>query len=850
MMMFAAIPLFLMMVFVANGGYLVAEKARLQNSADTAALVEATWTARSLNIISMNNTAAVQSHAISAAGMAIERPLLDAGLTGGLISGFYIGRMIGIGRICPPWCFLFSVPVFLALFTHFEKEVLSDLLALQEEAEYAQHDARNEWGVLDASAEDRERGFARAAASFTKMNRILVEKFPEHIDLYSKSISAANYDDAGLVTQRYTAWSPDHLDPLKAGKMALPVVEQSIEEAIREVGGIFTDEDDEYRPDNHVTQSLIDALAKIKDVEDFYNAGLHGTKSNPYTSISLDYFGNFKKHGYTPDTSPFTRLEGTTHDAFQIVHDKLIKTLDGNVPVSGGDAPWFLRAILKLVKSLIRSFIGTPYEEPGVGWGNEKTDPDNFKERFKEIYQWSTNYGEVNFSDTVGVLYGQKSLPFNIGTFDWPKRAIRGFPLGMYHGVDLTNYVEIVSDNIEEAIEGLEEDVIEAVDEVVDDVIEAAEEGIESVLDDALDDVLGGSDDEGRTEYLEQCIIDREGERDQLANNLRINKRGDKEDEYNASVQAAIDNGDPPPPVQTNFQLTAAERQAIDEEADAEILRRCNEAYDEIIQEELDQGPELPEGDEELPPFGDNEEENPFDPGSLDTDNPIGSQEHRNREDQQRQAGSGLGLDPKGAQNLLEFFNWMFEVHYQAMALPPVADSVSYIAHRALGNDTCPENIPGFICVYDTPMYAVYGQRIIPEFVTQAASAGADAIGIPPDLIPPEIMDGLSSLGRVLAADRDDWSLLIAQQAPLKMLFAPTAFGNIPQTVTVFAQSEVYNSEWFDLFTQSWKAKLVPVSLPVDDYHRPNLEAAWTDKVDFISVFETFQNEEQRIMNH
>ena len=82
------------------------------------------------------------------------------------------------------------------------------------------------------------------------------------------------------------------------------------------------------------------------------------------------------------------------------------------------------------------------------------------------------------------------------------------------------------------------------------------------------------------------------------------------------------------------------------------------------------------------------------------------------------------------------------------------------------------------------------------------------------------------------------------------MLFAPTAFGQIPERITVFAQAEVYNAEWFDLFTQSWKAKLVPVSLPRDDYHRPLIEAAWANKVDFINVFDTFQSDEQRIMNH
>jgi len=152
-----------------------------------------------------------------------------------------------------------------------------------------------------------------------------------------------------------------------------------------------------------------------------------------------------------------------------------------------------------------------------------------------------------------------------------------------------------------------------------------------------------------------------------------------------------------------------------------------------------------------------------------------------------------------------------------------------------MGDRTCPR-FPGFICVYETPMYAAFGQRIVPEFVTDAASAGADALGIPPnfDFLPPAVRNQLSELGRNFAASRDDWSLLVSQEAPMKLLFAPAAFGTVPERLTVFAQSEVYNAEWFDLFTQSWKAKLVPV-------HRPKIEAAWTDKVDFIDVFETFK---------
>ena len=45
------------------------------------------------------------------------------------------------------------------------------------------------------------------------------------------------------------------------------------------------------------------------------------------------------------------------------------------------------------------------------------------------------------------------------------------------------------------------------------------------------------------------------------------------------------------------------------------------------------------------------------------------------------------------------------------------------------------------------------------------------------------------------------------------------AFNDPTSGVTAIAQAEVYNAQWYDLYTQNWRAKLTPGNLVTDAEH-------------------------------
>lgn len=64
LLLFIGLALAYMLVLVMNTSQSLHEKTRLQNTADSVAITHADWTARSLNVMSMNNVAITQMHAI------------------------------------------------------------------------------------------------------------------------------------------------------------------------------------------------------------------------------------------------------------------------------------------------------------------------------------------------------------------------------------------------------------------------------------------------------------------------------------------------------------------------------------------------------------------------------------------------------------------------------------------------------------------------------------------------------------------------------------------------------------------------------------------------------------------
>ncbi|MFT7460613.1 MAG: hypothetical protein ACI909_003301, partial [Planctomycetota bacterium] len=65
---------------------------------------------------------------------------------------------------------------------------------------------------------------------------------------------------------------------------------------------------------------------------------------------------------------------------------------------------------------------------------------------------------------------------------------------------------------------------------------------------------------------------------------------------------------------------------------------------------------------------------------------------------------------------------------------------------------------------------------------------------------------------------RNDWSILgFAGYSQPGARIIPKRFNNPPKNYYAYAQAEIYNDSFYDLYTQKWKAKLVPARLLRDN---------------------------------
>ena len=76
--MFGMVPLVLLIGFIFNTGEQVSSKIRVQNAADAAAMTQATWAARSMNVMSINNTALTQTYSVTIVGYSAYAVMVDA----------------------------------------------------------------------------------------------------------------------------------------------------------------------------------------------------------------------------------------------------------------------------------------------------------------------------------------------------------------------------------------------------------------------------------------------------------------------------------------------------------------------------------------------------------------------------------------------------------------------------------------------------------------------------------------------------------------------------------------------------------------------------------------------------
>jgi len=717
------IPAVLLMALVFNGGAVVAQKTKLQNTADTAALTEAAWTARTLNLVAMNNTGMAQSHAIASSAWALEGPLYKAMYTSKLIQGFYGGRIVAWTKQFPnPIVAVVAAIVFGAMALIIQFDLHNNLDEVKKEIERAIH--------------QDEGSFARAAAALGTMNELLVKQSPASVDEYSKSLVNANYEGATLI--RYSAFAPN-----TPALPEPPLKELEIKDLIKsgESGAI---------------KNKFNTVTDLKDLE---LATKIGTQKNPVNS-GLAYLGNFYSHGYEAETGPFSLISGNitaTHSAFRDKVDAYAtgkaagdaldraackfagKPVPPNVSPPKCDCKWHefgciaLKIIFKPIGLLFEGALGTIFEP---------TYEDDLSERLSN----DTKAGAIEFS-----TWTRKSLYSKA-------RFFQGIPLliGFYNGTDFSNYGDTIKSKIESAY---------------DDAINTA-------ADDLQNEMKANACYQLKTAEI----------------------TASRQLEYSQSVALANSLNQPVPEKPDSFEPSDNEKNEIKEDCVKEVESDPDKYQGQSFEEfELEQG-------------------TPVEPTAQDTLAGHNAQATQNDENvaQQNQDKWPYARDHINWNQ--ENLGWLGGI---SLTFPLDLIAAAHPDVFCLGLGIANSFIPSGLCQYDTPLFVLTQQRLLPK-------------------VP----------GNGLLSSRKDWSVLVAVSHGIDVPMASSTFKDLPNSMTAVAQAEIYNTQWFDVFTQRWRAKLVPITLLQDNDYRQKITKEWKNTLDLDKLFQLTADPKQSVLNH
>ena len=128
------IPLVMLLGMIFNTSEQVVDKTRAQNAVDAAVMTQATWTARSLNIMSMNNVAITQTHAINVIGATLLPELIELSIESVKKFREHLQngqRCVSAASACGPFqpaCVAGCVAVFGGLLAHLTIVVIKPLI--------------------------------------------------------------------------------------------------------------------------------------------------------------------------------------------------------------------------------------------------------------------------------------------------------------------------------------------------------------------------------------------------------------------------------------------------------------------------------------------------------------------------------------------------------------------------------------------------------------------------------------------------------------------------------------------------------------------------------------------------
>ncbi|MFT5332588.1 MAG: hypothetical protein ACJASY_002482 [Halioglobus sp.] len=716
--MFLAIPAALVLAYILNGGAIAFRKTELQNATDTAAFTQAAWVARSLNVMSMNNTAMTQSFVISNAAWAMEGPLFFAGYEAGEVAGYYLGSIGRVAKLTGKWGAALAVVLYTFLYAMLNEHVLNPLYDFYEE--------------LSKAINDRELngGLARAAMGFGKMNTLLVSEGPKAMVDYNEKMAEANGLDGKL--NQYVGWT-------QSATVELPVVKQSFEDGFKALKDM-----NNFSVANVLKST--DSLRNILNIRSSGESGAYKSVVNP----ELDYFSNFDQHGFAKDTGPRDATFNTVETEFTKVRTELDKFADGSwvsdqiagllrslLPGCDGFLSFICDPILSLLEDLFNAIFGVLLDT--------KTDvtPNDMKERLEKVWDWSTLYRDAPYTTIPTPLAG--TLDVWITTLAAPPRFVLGLPYGTYRGYKGKSGradkgdTKVDDGKAKEAAKELEAklEMEKRLNKIYDDCITIEEKKV--------NDEYNGLEKKNQDSSLSD--IDKQAEASRLA--------GQRAQEL---IQARA--------------TCQARRDAQKKSAEKELASKQGEGIN---------------------------------PNDLPSDS---------GDDREGSLGSSGDKDIAASSPNRNLLLWWYEAAYRfgmknMLPVTEVANkipNIDFLGFRGLFNS------------FEVDLYAVKDARITPDAASSLLNTGF----------------GIDTSGVLF--DRKDWSMVYLATSDVGVPILSSGFKNVKGNFVTLAQAEVYNTQWFDLYTQNWRAKMTPLSVLSSKRHRAKVHDAFKGENDVLSA--------------
>lgn len=732
LMMFLFIPLVLFVGYILNAGAVSASRAKLQNAVDSSVMTEAAWVARSLNVMTQNNTAITQSVVVGTAAFALEGPIHFSSAQAGEVAGHYMGRAawliekaIAAGGPVGAAFSIITAAYYALLYLELNDLVLRPLKDLHDQLQKAVFD-----GYCLLGSCEHDAGLARAAYAFGQMNTLIFEKGAKVIE--QATAAQAQYNGVDGAFRRYSGWGWD-TDPASYRELKIPVVKQSLTDAMERGlgGGGFN------------LGNIMASTESVRNILNIRSTGEKGTHEN-IANIEFDYFSNFDNHGYEKGSGPYIDPNGGENalvKEFKEIRDNLEKLSHGTLnvdpitkafemmdmsPPSCGFPEILVTAPYCVMKELFDLALNT-LVRPFTDTETPIPEPD-LAERIENVWKWASLWRDIPYSAEFddSMEYTVPAIDFRIAG---PPRFFWKFPKGIGRG-----YSAPSGGGMDSALGDLQSAADNAVNDVAGDVYDAAKEdcetrGMQELRSDIYPPIEArGALPEDDPQYLTGDQVDNRKESALNAMKARCQREAEAKRDSAASQ------------VQSTQGVNSGE---------AEELK--------------DAFGRAPSGNKN--------------PAQLSNENKA-------------QAAKG--------NDYWDYILWRPEWFYQAI----VKNSIPFsIGDTIEGFGSVADKVLGF-SMFEIDLYAVRQPRLMPELGDSMRALGGG-------VIPTSVANSVPTVGPT----REKWSIAhLATGESGAPIFSSGFPGAMPNT-SVISQAEIFNAQWYDLYTQHWRAKHTPVSL-------------------------------------